>query len=59
MNNAMKILGYIVVTAMLSILNGIVLADLWLWFVVPIFHLPILQTVQAMGLALIVSYTTH
>lgn len=36
------------------VLNGFVLAKLWGWFVVPVFHLPTLGAAQAIGLSFIV-----
>ena len=41
-----------------SILNGWALTKLWAWFVVPIFDLPYLRIVEAIGLAMIVSFLT-
>jgi hypothetical protein len=34
------------------------LSWLWLWFVVPIFHLPALNIVQAIGISMVVGFLT-
>ena len=39
--------------------NGYVLVTLWKWFMVPTFKLPPLTTVQALGMALLISYLTR
>ncbi len=38
-----------------AILRGWALHLLWLWFMVPIFHLPVLGVVQAIGVGLVVT----
>lgn len=38
------------------IINGIVFTKLWLWFIVPIFHLPELGVVQAIGIMLLIAF---
>ncbi len=47
------VVGLIVVS---SLLRGYVLSILWGWFMVPIFHLPVLSVMQAIGIALTISY---
>ena len=42
-----------------SCLSGWVLAILWGWFIVPIFHLPELRMWDAVGIALVASALTH
>lgn len=42
-----------------SILNGWALSILWAWFIVPVFGLPALSIVQAIGLAMVVSFLTR
>jgi len=42
-----------------TIVFGFVLMTLWAWFVVPAFNLPELTIVSAIGLGLIVAFTTH
>lgn len=52
------------VTTLLSsvgslLLNGFVLATLWLWFVVPVFETaPIINVMQAIGIVLVAGYLT-
>lgn len=41
-----------------TVLNGWVLTILWGWFMVPIFNLPALTLVPAMGVALVIGYLT-
>lgn len=45
--------------AVASVWGGFVLVQLWQWFIVPTFELPVLQLWQAIGLDLIVSFMTH
>lgn len=42
-----------------SIFTGYVLSVLWRWFVVPIFNLPQLPIVHAIGISLLVIYLTQ
>jgi hypothetical protein len=39
-----------------NIYHGFVLTKLWLWFIVPVFNLPVLSLPAAIGLSLIVSF---
>ena len=48
-----------VTSALTSIWRGFVLTKLWIWFIVPVFHLPVLTLVPAIGLCFVVSYLTH
>lgn len=41
------------------ILKGFVLSKLWLWFIVPIFNLPILSIPIAIGISIIVAMLTY
>lgn len=43
---------------LLVLLSGVVLVDLWAWFVVPVFHLVHLDIPQALGISLLVGYLT-
>jgi hypothetical protein len=59
------ILGYIglltaVITMVITstIVNGWALSLLWAWFVVPIFELPALSLMQAIGIAMIINFST-
>jgi len=42
-----------------SIFNGYALSVLWGWFIVPVFHLPALTVVPAIGIAMVVGYLTR
>lgn len=42
-----------------ALLNGFALSVIWGWFMPGIFGLPELRLVEAIGVALIVSYLTH
>ena len=53
------VIAWMVIMIPLStVLSGWVLTHLWLWFVVPVFNLPVLPIAPAIGLSLIVSYMT-
>lgn len=41
-----------------SIMDGWVLATLWRWFIMPLFEVPALTLLEAIGLCLIVGYLT-
>ncbi len=48
------LIAFIVILVVWStLLNGLVLARLWTWFVVPVFALPALTVFQALGLAMV------
>lgn len=51
--------GFVILIALSSILNGYVLSVLWGWFMVPTFHVPALTLAPAIGLAMVVSYLTY
>jgi len=53
------VLGFFALTAANSLLRGYVLTVLWGWFIVPTFHLPQLSLAAAIGVALVVHFTTH
>lgn len=38
--------------------SGYVLSILWGWFMVPVFHLPVLSIPTAIGIALVIGYLT-
>lgn len=42
-----------------SIIRGWVLVKLWAWFVLPVFNLPKIHTMQAIGLMLFVSFVIN
>jgi hypothetical protein len=41
-----------------TIVNGWALSLLWAWFVVPIFELPTLSLMQAIGIAMLINFST-
>lgn len=45
-------------TVLGTIVNGWALMTLWGWFIVPVFELPPLTTVQAIGVAMVISFLT-
>jgi hypothetical protein len=53
------VIATFLLSPVLYILDGIVLRQLWLWFVVPLFEVPALSIPQAIGLGVIVGYLTH
>lgn len=42
-----------------AVAEGFVLMQLWSWFIVPVFNLPLLTLVTAIGLSLTVSLVVH
>lgn len=56
------VIGIFATTAFVIVLctaiNGWIFMKLWLWFAVPIFHLPVLTLIPAMGVALLVRFLT-
>ncbi len=57
-DSLLKLLGgfvfFVAVVVLGSITNGFVLKSLWAWFIVPVFTLPVLSIVQAIGVAYVV-----
>lgn len=54
------LVGFIVLLVISNILNGWVLSLLWSWFFVPTLGLPHLSVIQAIGVAMVITYlTTH
>ena len=49
----------ITIIAFAAILRGYVLSVLWSWFVIPTFSLPPLSIPVAIGIGLILAFTTH
>lgn len=49
----------IAVAVALVLFEGVIILDLWQWFVVPLFGLPKLALLQGIGLALTVGFLTH
>lgn len=50
---------FVVIPIGFGLVYGITVSILWGWFVVPLFHLPMLTIPQALGLSLAVKYLTH
>lgn len=53
------IASFVALVTISSILRGWVLSILWGWFVVPTFGLPALSIPIAIGIGLILAFTTH
>ena len=54
-----KITSFFITVIVGAILSGFVLMKFWAWFIVPIFSLPTLTVVQAIGLGFIIRWLTH
>jgi len=55
----LAILGVPTVMVLASIFNGYALSVLWRWFVVPVFGLPELGIVSAIGISMVVHFLTY
>ena len=55
----LALVGVVALLVISSVLNGWVLSILWGWFFVPVLDLPQLSTIQAIGIAMVVSYLTY
>ncbi len=55
----MFIILFVIVLAVLYLLNGVALNLLWGWFMVPTFGLPAISLAQAVGLTIIINFLTH
>ena len=55
----LTVVGAIVSIAVGAIWKGFVLSVLWRWFMVPIFGLPELSLVVAIGVGLVISFLTY
>jgi hypothetical protein len=53
------VLGFLTYMVLVTLLNGVVLVDLWQWFIVPIFHIAPLNIPQALGISLMVGFMAH
>ncbi len=51
-------ISVVLVSVVGAIINGWALSTLWGWFIVPVFDLPILTIIQAIGISLILGYIT-
>lgn len=45
--------------AIIVILRGWILKIMWGWFMTPIFHIPQITTVQAIGIAVVIGFLTE
>lgn len=52
------VIGFIALMVLGAILGGWALSVTWGWFMVPVFGLPELSIVPAMGIALVIGYLT-
>ena len=57
--NFILLLGFIPLITIASIWRGFVFMKLWAWFIVPVFHLPMLTIVIAIGVSMVVSFLTY
>ena len=57
-DDAIVLFGLLLGMVPITLLQSFVLVKLWVWFIVPVFGLPILTIVPAIGLRLIVGYLT-
>ena len=55
----LAVFGLVAVLVISTIANGFALSVLWGWFISPVFGLPALTIVQAIGLSMVVSYLTY
>lgn len=54
-----KLIGFLVLIAVsipVTLLSGLVLSDLWDWFILPVFTVPPITFMQAVGLSLVVAF---
>lgn len=56
MENFGKFITLVLAIIMAPIINGFVFCKLWLWFIVPVFDLPQLRIVQAIGISLLLHF---
>lgn len=52
----LAILGFVTVWALTSVWGGYVFSVIWGWFIVPLFHLPVLPVSFAIGLLMVTRY---
>lgn len=46
----------LIITVLIMLIDGLVISQLWNWFVAPTFGITTLSLVQSMGMALLLSY---
>ncbi len=52
MENFGKFIMYTIMIVLLTVWGGYVLSVMWGWFIVPVFHAPVLNIPQAIGISL-------
>lgn len=52
------LVALVIGTILSTVVNGWALMTLWGWFIVPVFELPSLTIVQAIGVAMVISFLT-
>jgi len=55
----LALLAIPVIIVVSAIANGFVLTKLWSWFIVPVFELPALSLVPAIGLGMVIGFLTY
>lgn len=56
LGGTVAVIAIFVISIPLAMLGGVVLSDLWRWFIVPIFHLPTFNFMQAVGIAYVAGF---
>lgn len=56
MNKFIAFVLYLVFAAPIAMLNGVVLSDIWGWFIVPALGAPDITWLQAVGVAIVAGY---
>ncbi|HUV00049.1 MAG TPA: hypothetical protein VMW32_03695 [Bacteroidales bacterium] len=59
MNTIAEFLGNIILGIISVVITGFVLSKLWFWFIVPVFALPELRLIEAIGLSFLISFVWH
>ena len=54
-----KFISWVMVMIITAVLDGLALSILWGWFIVPVFELPRLTIVTAIGISVMISCLTH
>lgn len=52
------LLGGFGIMSISAVWHGYVLTKLWAWFIVPIFHLPVLTIAPAIGIVIVLNFLT-
>lgn len=56
MKDAIVFIGVWAIVVGMLLLNGVIISDMWTWFIVPIFDVQKITTAQSIGLGIIVGY---